>query len=161
MLAEDDEDDFYLYNLIFSVLPGFFQVLRTTNGIMLSSLIQSPVQLDAIFLDLNMPYKNGISCLKEIRNTPAFNSTRVIIYTTSNSVKDIDTCYSNGADFYLIKPSNYEAGVIQLKSLFDNDYFKMNTTPVRSAFVIDSKTENGLGLMEKPEFEIGTDYSIL
>ena len=141
LLAEDDEDDFYFFNLAFTSLPGSFNLLRTSNGIMLSSLLQSPVQLDAIFLDINMPYKNGIHCLKEIRNNPTFNSTRVVMYTTSGNPKDIDACYSAGANFYIIKPYDFTSGVEQLKSLLGNCYFKTNQTPPRSNFVIELNSE--------------------
>ena len=83
LLAEDDEDEFFLFNLALSSLHGSFNILHTYNGVMLSSLIQSGARFNAIFLDINMPYKNGITCLKEIRNIGAFDLTKIVMYTTS------------------------------------------------------------------------------
>lgn len=143
ILTEDDEDDFYFFNLAISSLPGSFELLRTSNGIMLSSLLQSPIQFDAIFLDINMPYKNGIECLKEIRSNRSYDSTRVVMYSTSRYPKDIETCYMNGANFYLIKPSTFAFAVEQLKNLFSDSYFKINKRPSRSHFVVQSKEERG------------------
>jgi DNA-binding NarL/FixJ family response regulator len=105
---------------------------------MFSSLIQTSIDLDVIFLDINMPFKDGITCLKEIRSMQNYNSIKVVIYSTSNSVKDIDNCYSMGANFYLTKPTCYSSGLKQLKDLFQNDYFINNIKPPREEFVIDS-----------------------
>src|SRR6187455_3109893 len=42
-----------------------------------------------IFLDLNMPRKNGMECLKEIRSNEAFKAVSIVIYSTSGSENDI------------------------------------------------------------------------
>jgi DNA-binding NarL/FixJ family response regulator len=41
------------------------------------------------------------------------------MYSTSNNIKDIDAAYAEGADFYIIKPSNYTLLIDILRSLFD------------------------------------------
>ncbi|MDQ6815512.1 MAG: response regulator [Bacteroidota bacterium] len=137
LLAEDDEDDFYIFNHAMLSLMGTTQILHTSNGIMLSSMIQSEIRLDVIFLDINMPYKNGITCLKEIRSNPAFNETRVVIYSTANHKKEIDHCYALGANFYLIKPTSFSLTKMQLRELLQNQYFKLNMQPCRDNFVLN------------------------
>lgn len=138
LLAEDDEDDFYFFNMAISSLEGSYQLLRTSDGIMFSSLIQASIDPDVIFLDMNIPYKNGMACLKEIRSMEDYNSIKVVMYSTSDNVKEIDRCYSMGADFYLIKPSSYSGVQQQLKELFENDYFIRNVKPPREEFVLNS-----------------------
>lgn len=137
LLAEDDEDDFYFFSMALSSLEGSFQLLRTCNGIMFSSLIQASIDTDVIFLDINMPYKNGITCLKEIRSIKDYNSVKVVMYSAADNVKEIDRCYSMGANFYLVKPSFYSCVQQQLKELFQNEYFIKDTKPPREEFVID------------------------
>jgi DNA-binding NarL/FixJ family response regulator len=116
---------------------------------MFSSLIQTSIDPDVIFLDINMPYKNGMACLKEIRSMEDYNSIKVVMYSTSGNVKEIDRCYSMGADFYLIKPSSYSYAQQQLKELFQNDYFIRNVKPPREEFVIDPLLPN----VERPHYD--------
>jgi CheY-like chemotaxis protein len=141
-LVEDDEDDFYFFNLALSSLGGSYQLLRAPDGVMFCSLIQTTMDIDVIFLDINMPYKDGVACLKEIRSMEAYNSIKIVMYSTSDNVKDIDRCYSMGADFYLVKPSCDSSASQQLKDLFENNYFIRNIKPPREEFVFYSARSN-------------------
>jgi CheY-like chemotaxis protein len=142
LVAEDDEDDFYCFNMAISSLSGLFQLLHTSDGIRFSSLIQTAVNPDVIFLDINLPYKNGISCLKELRSKEDYDSVKIVMYSTSCSSREIDSCYSLGADFFLVKPSSFSSLQRQLKELFQNDYFVKNQKPPREAFVFNSPQLN-------------------
>lgn len=138
-VAEDDADFFYFFNsAILSSLSGSVDVLRTADGIMFLSLIESSIQPDIIFLDLNMPFKNGISCLKAIRNNETYKTTKVVMYSSSDYLSDIDSCYNNGADFYIIKPTSFSSLVEQFKNLLMNDYFVNNNRPPRESFVLNN-----------------------
>ena len=61
-----------------------------------------------ILLDLNLPGTSGRDVLKEIKNDPELKSIPVVVLTTSDSEQDIRECYQNGANSYMIKPSNWE-----------------------------------------------------
>lgn len=143
LMAEDDEDDFYIFNLAVSAISASFNVLRTTDGIMFSSLVQTAITPDVIFLDINMPYKSGIACLKEIRSNASYRSSKVVMYSTSSCVRDIERCYELGADFYLVKPSSFSGVTSQLNKLFDNEYFRGNEQTPRHQFVITSSAAQG------------------
>lgn len=60
-----------------------------------------------IFLDLNMPIKNGMECLIEIRKTPRLQNIIVAIYSTSSSEEDIEETFVNGANIYINKPTSF------------------------------------------------------
>jgi two-component system, chemotaxis family, response regulator Rcp1 len=59
---------------------------------------------DLILLDLNLQKKDGREVLKEIKTDERLRSIPVLIFTTSNSTKDIDDMYALGANAYLSKP---------------------------------------------------------
>ena len=60
-----------------------------------------------VFLDLNMPKKDGRQALKEIKEDARFKHIPVIVFSTSNSIDDIKTSYQNGVNTYFTKPSKY------------------------------------------------------
>jgi CheY-like chemotaxis protein len=63
---------------------------------------------DLIFLDINMPLRNGKECLKIIKTNPLLKRIPVIIYSTSNHQKERDECTRLGAMDYIVKPGNFE-----------------------------------------------------
>ncbi|HEX8357368.1 MAG TPA: response regulator, partial [Segetibacter sp.] len=86
-LAEDDDEDFNLFNAAILTIKSSIQVMRIKNGIMFSSLIETSLKPDIIILDLNMPYKNGLMCLQEVKSKQHLKSVKVIIYSTSSSLR--------------------------------------------------------------------------
>ena len=59
---------------------------------------------DLIFLDLNLPRKNGREVLVEIKSDPDLRRIPVVILTTSRSETDISKCYDSYANCYVVKP---------------------------------------------------------
>jgi CheY-like chemotaxis protein len=73
-----------------------------------------------IFLDLNLPKKNGIEVLKEIKVQDGLKAIPVIVLTTSDADHDISKAYSLHANCYILKPVDFDdfAKVIQLIELY-------------------------------------------
>jgi CheY-like chemotaxis protein len=117
-IAEDDKDDFLmLKEAIEEVLPKF-NIDHSKNGRELLESITTGLEPDLIFLDLNMPIKNGIECLTEIRRILQLQLVPVIIYSTSSHFEDIDACYKNGCTLYMVKPTSFRDLVRQIKKVF-------------------------------------------
>lgn len=135
-IAEGDSDFFYFFNSAILAVSKSVNVLRTADGVMLLSLIESSVKPDIIFLDLNTPFKDGICCLQAIRSNEKTKQTKVVMFSSSGLTNDIDACYNNGADFYFIKPTNFLSLVEQFKNLLVNEYFIKNIKPPRENFVL-------------------------
>jgi CheY-like chemotaxis protein len=57
-----------------------------------------------ILLDLNLPKKNGLEVLEEIKADPELRLIPVIMLTTSSSARDIAACYDRGVNCYVVKP---------------------------------------------------------
>jgi two-component system, chemotaxis family, response regulator Rcp1 len=59
---------------------------------------------DLILLDLNLPKKNGLELLAEIKQDPMLRRTPVIMLTTSSAARDVEACYDRGVNSYVVKP---------------------------------------------------------
>jgi len=110
LLADDDADDRLLFTEAFSELKIKTNVHTTNNGIeLMEYLNDKDTRLPGlIFLDLNMPRKNGLECLKEIKSNEKLKDIAIAIYSTSNNENDIDETFFHGANIYITKPSNFK-----------------------------------------------------
>lgn len=108
-LADDDEDDRMLFKEAIDEISICTKLSMFTNGQELMDYLTLPNILlpNLVFLDLNMPIKNGMQCLCEIRKNSALNDMAVAIYSTSSSEKDIEETFVNGANIYINKPNNF------------------------------------------------------
>lgn len=57
-----------------------------------------------VILDLDMPRKNGVETIKEIRATRRLRRVPIVVLSTSSAFPDIDRSYCAGANSYLVKP---------------------------------------------------------
>jgi CheY-like chemotaxis protein len=55
-----------------------------------------------------MPRKNGFDVLKEIKENEQLRKIPIIIFTTSQTARDIDRAYDLGANCYISKPQTVE-----------------------------------------------------
>jgi CheY-like chemotaxis protein len=109
LLADDDEADRLLFTDAFSELKLETVVQTVNNGVQLMEYLQKKEKPlpQLLFLDLNMPRKNGLQCLMEIRNNEKLKDISVAIYSTSNSEKDIEETFLHGANIYIHKPADF------------------------------------------------------
>jgi two-component system, chemotaxis family, response regulator Rcp1 len=63
---------------------------------------------DLIFLDLNLPRKDGREVLSEIKGDAALKRIPVVVLTTSRADKDILTSYNLNANCYIVKPADLD-----------------------------------------------------
>lgn len=108
-LADDDADDRMLFEDAINDIQIQTNLSLFADGQQLMDyLISSNAVLpEIIFLDLNMPIKNGMQCLKEIRANEKLRQLCVAIYSTSSSEQDIEDTFVNGANIYINKPNSY------------------------------------------------------
>jgi CheY-like chemotaxis protein len=108
LIAEDDEEDVFLFKTVLSELNQDIIVTVATDGnVLMAFLKQATLLPEMIFLDLNMPHKNGFECLTEIKGNAQWNSIKIVILSTSSQPQQIETAYKGGADLYLAKPVSY------------------------------------------------------
>jgi CheY-like chemotaxis protein len=61
-----------------------------------------------IMLDLNLPRRDGLEVLAELKNDPELRMIPVVILTTSQAEQDIVRSYSLHANAYVTKPVDFE-----------------------------------------------------
>ncbi|WP_348825075.1 response regulator [Flavobacterium aestuarii] len=110
LLADDDQDDRLFFADAFTALSLKINLKMVKNGEELMTYLRTPniILPTIIFLDLNMPRKNGIQCLNEIRNDEKLKHLSIAIYSTSSSPEDIHNAFVLGANIYIRKPGNFE-----------------------------------------------------
>ncbi|MEJ7588012.1 MAG: response regulator [Ferruginibacter sp.] len=91
---------------------------------------------DIVFLDLNMPGKNGKECLKEIKENPRFKALPVIIYSTSAHTKDIMDTHSTGANLYIRKPSSMRGLISVIRRVFLLELETLRQNPPLNSYFI-------------------------
>ena len=136
VLADDDEDDRDMLIEVLNEIAPHVRVTVARNGQQLMTFLnQSATAPDIIFLDLNMPLKNGQECLTEIRANKKFKPVPVVIYSTSCSSQHIDDTFLNGANFYFTKPGSYKDLKVIIARIFSLDW-KQFMQPQKDKFVI-------------------------
>src|SRR6478672_5701473 len=107
VLADDDQDDHdFFRDALKEISPGT-RLTIVKNGEELIDLLKHYLP-DFIFLDLEMPCKNGLECLTEIRSNDKLKSIPVVIFSSTTRPANIETAYEMGADLFFIKPSIYK-----------------------------------------------------
>ena len=109
ILADDDEDDRMLFTDAFEEMKINTKVNTFNDGVELMDYLNSSdaVLPHVLFLDLNMPKKNGIECLYEIKRNDKFSDIAIAIYSTSSSEEHIEETFVQGANIYIKKPSDF------------------------------------------------------
>jgi CheY-like chemotaxis protein len=140
VLADDDEDDRNLFKEAVEETASNVKVNIVKNGEeLMRFLLKEGTQLpDIIFLDLNMPVKNGQECLEEIRGNNKLKHIPVIIYSTSSSRSHVDETFNNGANLYVLKPESFIDLKLIAKEIFSIDWSNP-VKPRKEKFVLNIK----------------------
>ena len=135
MLAEDDEDDYYVFSLAIAEVPLKVLLTHAEDGEKLMRLLNEKLP-DILFLDLRMPCKDGHECLREIRADKRFDKLPIIIYSSLEDLRNIEMTYRAGANLYAIKPSTLNDLTAVLERILRVDWKKMLYFPTLPQFVL-------------------------
>ncbi|KRD12743.1 transcriptional regulator [Flavobacterium sp. Root901] len=139
LLADDDDDDCSFFEEALDELSLATTLVTVNDGVQLMNYLADNLEKnlpDVLFLDLNMPRKNGSECLTEIRQTERLKDFPVIIFSTSLDTKIVDVTYEMGATFYIRKPGDFS----KLKTVINNALITASDNkfkqPDRAHFII-------------------------
>lgn len=126
-LADDDQDDRMLFVDALRELDLPFAVVESADGQQLLNTLCAAKRLpEVVFLDINMPLRNGFDCLTAIRAWQgSLRNVTVIMLSTSSSLANIQLADRLGADFYAVKPSTFEGLKELLKKVLQGDLGKL------------------------------------
>jgi CheY-like chemotaxis protein len=118
LLADDDKDDRFFFKLALDELTVPTQLTAVVDGEKLMDYLAENIhQLpDVLFLDLNMPRRNGFECLSEIKLNEGLKQLPVIIFSTSFEQAVVNLLYLNGAQYFMRKPAEFS----QLKKIIQH-----------------------------------------
>jgi CheY-like chemotaxis protein len=145
ILADDDEDDRMLFREALDEIAVQTKLSLFKHGQeLLDYLFQPQTELpNLIFLDLNMPIKDGKQCLQEIRNNPKLKNVYIAIYSTSSSDTDIKDTYLNGASIYINKPSCFNKLKETIEKVLNLNWQKHTSHLNRDTFLFRMEPNNG------------------
>jgi CheY-like chemotaxis protein len=135
LIVEDNPGDIRLMEEAFAILKVPVSLSIATDGIQAIEQLQQLPQddaIDLILLDLNLPAKDGRAVLSEVKNHSAFASIPVLVLTTSEASRDIDTAYKLHANCYLTKPNTFD-DLLELVQLIDRFWLRRVKLPSRAA----------------------------
>jgi CheY-like chemotaxis protein len=107
LLADDDEDDCLFFAEALEELPLSTHLTSVHDGEQLMQFLKAEQLPHVLFLDLNIPRKNGFECLSEIRLDKKLKGLFVIIFSTSSEQDIVNMLYKNGAHHYIRKPTEF------------------------------------------------------
>jgi CheY-like chemotaxis protein len=121
--VEDDIDFAFLMETAVLEMKEVSTIQIIDNGkealTILRKLASNRVKPRLILLDLNLPGISGIDILKEIRDIPFLRYAPVVLFSTSDNIKDVEQSLEFGANAFVTKPTSYTDLIICLQSFSD------------------------------------------
>lgn len=106
--ADDDPDDAFLFREATQEINAALQLEIAENGIKLMSLLLASIKLpDVIFLDINMPLKNGLECLRDIKASTVWKDIPIVMFSTSVDPHTVERAMALGAFQFVQKPAYF------------------------------------------------------
>ena len=106
--ADDDVDDIFFFSNAVDEIGWHCRLDTFPNGVELLEHLNIDYRYhNVIFLDINMPLKNGIECLKDIKSNNKWSLVPVFIISTSNSHVLREKVMGMGASGFIEKPSDF------------------------------------------------------
>jgi CheY-like chemotaxis protein len=112
LLVEDNPDDVIMIREAFEQSLTPIQLYVVSNGEQAIKFVRrtdtDALRPSLILLDLNLPIRNGLDVLAELKSDTEFLSIPIVVLTTSQAPNDIQQCYSLHANAYIIKPPDFD-----------------------------------------------------
>ena len=144
VLADDDPDDQELFTEAIEDAKINTEITTVNNGQELIDHLKDPAipNPDIIFLDINMPVKNGKEALAEIKSDETLRDIPTVIISTSDNPGEVEETFNRGANLYVKKPYSFPNLILMLKNIFILYWTKALVKPIRKSFLLTEKELN-------------------
>lgn len=133
LMLEDDADDRHITeSVITDHYPGVDILFVTGPAELIEKLNQIAMHhLDMphlVIIDKYTHTGNSIDALRFIKKHPQFSGIPVVVVSGSDLKRDINECYNNGANSYIVKPDKSEDTIRKI-SIFLKYWFEVAELP--------------------------------
>lgn len=148
LLADDDADDCLLFKEALEELPvsTILNIVHDGEQLMEEISKKGDKFPDVLFLDLNMPRKNGFASLGQIKRSSELQELPVIIFSTISDAETVKNVFRDAAHYYICKPADFS----QLKKVIYEALLLItqedNPLPPKENFII---TGNSIVIPDK------------
>ena len=117
LVIEDNEDDVFFMRRVLRGVAPHVTAQYIADGQSALEFLRGAGQYadrdahplpDLIFLDLKLPFVNGLDVLAVIRGDSSLKPLRVVILTSSSEERDQQQAWALGIEAYLVKPPTRE-----------------------------------------------------
>jgi CheY-like chemotaxis protein len=128
LIIEDSNEDFEAFQRYARRSTLTIPIYRCVNGDDALAFLyrtgrytdpQSAPRPGLILLDLNLPGTDGREVLRRIKQDEILKLVPVVIFTTSNNPRDIEACYRQGVNSYIVKPMDFIRLKHNIQTLID------------------------------------------
>ena len=103
LVVDDDKDEIVFFERALSKTDLECEIHQAKTGDDMFKFVDE-LTPDLIFLDLHLPGKSGIACLKMLRHHAKYDHIPIVIYTNFDKQSFIDDCFKARANSYMVKP---------------------------------------------------------
>lgn len=155
LLVEDSPADARLVREALMEGPVLKRIHVVTDGAQALDFVRQRGQFanvprpDLVLLDLNLPKRDGIEVLREIKFDPSLRSITIIVLTTSQFPKDIATAYDLLANCYIVKPVDLDHFYHVMRGI-EEFWMTLASLPTLGHDPLQFSTKRKTGATEKP-----------
>ncbi|MVM41883.1 response regulator [Spirosoma sp. HMF3257] len=107
-LVDDDEEDAFLFEMAIHEIIPYCRLRIFYNGLILLEVLADPAaKPHLIFLDMHMPYPDGLEVLMNLKINRQWADIPVIMLTGVDDTDKISLAYQLGAQSVINKPDSH------------------------------------------------------
>jgi CheY-like chemotaxis protein len=108
VMADENKDDLQFFKQAFKEVKVKHDLFLVNDCHELLSYLKVADEVPhLVFLDLNMPGRSVLQCIREIRRTEKLQDIVIAIYNTSSVYDDVENTFIAGANVYIKKPADF------------------------------------------------------